>query len=316
MFHLAVMYGRFAMASALLDAGDDPRYPFVYDPGFKFTQSIKKRRKIIQTVDLIESIKLPGTADLLRKVRTATESLERLNRAKRTTARTSHTDQVSKWTSHLYQTIQKKRRGPLPLGFRKRARAMVEHLKTAFQKSYGYHLTSDINWRGQSNKAETVNQALAKHMSNHALRVPQLPRHFYWRRNNTSTLGHTNAPRILLRGVHGPIARILRKQGFFKDHGYIATTIDERIAERFRNKNGMLLIFPIRDLPKGTPWIWFTPKPTKQSNLTPSVIAESEVLLPPGTIRLLQKYGTYSWYASYEPDREARSLKGRKIIRS
>jgi len=310
LFHVAVMYGRFKMASTILDAGDDPRYPFVYDPGFRFTQSIKKRRKVVQTMDLIKSIEHPGKAGLLRKVQATVHHLETQERAKKRPSRRSQEDRLMAWTTHMYRDIQEKRRGTLPVGFRRRLEGMLQHLKSTFQSHHGYHLVNGIEWKDtkKKNEASIVNQALAKHMSNHALRVPQLPRHFYWQ--------HTEAPIMLMRGLHGPIARQIRTRGSFKDKGYVAMTTDSEVATQFQSNDGIVLIFLIQDLPKGTPWIWFTPKPAKQSNMVPSSVQESEVLLPPGTIRLLSRYRKGVWYASYEPDREARSVKGRKILQS
>lgn len=58
LLHVAIIYGRLYGAILLLHHGlEDPRFPFVYDPGFRMRQSIQERRVVVPTLDLIHQIK-------------------------------------------------------------------------------------------------------------------------------------------------------------------------------------------------------------------------------------------------------------------
>ena len=140
---------------------------------------------------------------------------------------------------------------------------------------------------------------------------------FITQSNNTMTAHHTNhaltrmmqsrtmlrAPETppgvdvhgggLYRGISGAAADTLKRTGVLVDPSYVATSLERSVSGNFAS-GGILLFFPFRNIPRGTPWIWFQNRPKsvgRKRHINRGTIAsysdESEVLLPPGTIRLV-----------------------------
>jgi hypothetical protein len=304
--HLAILYGEVDMAMEIAGLGIDPRYPFVYDTDPKSGKPIHMRRRVIPTMDLVHHLESAGAASKA-KIEALTETLTKMAAFHRRHDRTmgirspSHRERVSKWTTGKYRAIQDKRRG----GFREsRLKAWITRV---LKKPQFELLTENLNPRNMAT-SESVNNAVAQHMRDHALRAPQMPREMSWR--------HVTTPTVLYRGVHGPIAAELRKHGKYVDHGFVATSYRTEVASMFKKRRGIMLEFPIDSIPKGTPWIWFSPSAQPQSNTVMSWCDESEVLLPPGTYTLGPKIGKNVYRATYTPLPDARSLRGKKITRS
>lgn len=319
LLHLALMYGQFDMASTLVRGGVDPRYRFVYDPKPRMPgRTIETRRRIMTTRELFVYIVdrasktrgLPypkGSAyDQFLNEIVAMESV--LHRAEKSTMpRISHGERVKFWTTNLYKNIQTQRRGQIAK--QSLLTPLLQKIQFGSTNTYTPQtITNGLDPYTIPGKvtAQMVNQALAKHMKNHALRAPQLPRPYYWQ--------HVKRPVVLFRGVTGPIQKSLSKHGFYRDKGYVATSINKSVSNYFTRGSGMLLVIQIDSIPKGTPWIWFSPASTPQDNSSVSFSDESEVLLPPGTYRLVKKIKAKTFYATYEPDTSSTSGLGRRIF--
>lgn len=328
LLHIAILYGHIDMALQILEMGEDPKIPFVYVKTGRYTRrTVKERRTVVPTIDLAKELDnaAPGKAQLVRSILKKTKHIKK--------RRVKHVNRVSEWTSHVYRDIQNARRGPMPKPLLKR----MMNLKNMILKRGAYSMSISVTkdmWPNDSSQKlspKAVNQALAKHFKDHALRAPQMPRRYGWHRNNTVV----PVPRYLYRGIHSPMSETLQKKGVLKDKGYIATSTDKRVSSSFadhfdeesnnnnnnNNVDGIILIIPIESIPKGTPWVWFDyllddSSYHPQSNTIISMSDESEVLLPPGTIRLVEKTGKGTYLASYEPDWNATSLSGRRIIAS
>lgn len=309
LLHVAILYGHIDLALEILEMGEEPNVPFVYaKPGRK---KIKERRIAIPTIDLVRELNdaVPGKRQLITKI------AARLKDTRRKRSRVSHANRVTEWSSETYRQIQNARRGPLPKPLLKK----ISNLKDMLLRKGEYDITFLVNYsvlndRLKPPSAKTVNQALAKQFKDHALRAPKLPRMYGWK--------HVSPPKYLFRGMHPPLSTILYKKGVLKDNGYIATSTDEETARRFafgldgKVKDPIFIFFPIESIPPGTPWIWFDHDSEPQSNTSMSLAAEAEVLLPPGTIRLIAKAAGMkaTYLASYEPNKNATSLSGRRIM--
>ena len=73
------------------------------------------------------------------------------------------------------------------------------------------------------------------------------------------------------------------------DNGYMAFSHDPEVAKRFSGKRGIVVRLHVNDLPRGTPWVWYTKDQSLQSvrrrrglNSLGINTSEDEVLLPPG----------------------------------
>lgn len=160
--------------------------------------------------------------------------------------------------------------------------------------------------------ARQVNERIATYLQRRALRAPITPRDL-------------QVPRVLMRGIHGPLAAALKKQRFLVDDGYIAFTrfastasqfaLRDGIVSRFALRDGIVLILRVSDVPQGTPWLWFEGMKEnefgqfygqlyggredrstrrrrfgdRQSDTASSMIEEGEVLLPPGRLILAKR---------------------------
>ena len=187
--------------------------------------------------------------------------------------------------------------------------------------------------------ARQVNERIATYLQRRALRAPITPRDL-------------QVPRVLMRGIHGPLAAALKKQRFLVDDGYIAFTRFASIASRFALRDGIVLILRISDVPQGTPWLWFEEMKEnefgqfygqmnggrehrstrrrrfgdRQSDTASSMVEEGEVLLPPGRLILAKRVTgqqrtqlglrghRHVWEVQYIPDLQARSLGGHRIM--
>jgi hypothetical protein len=224
----------------------------------------------------------------------------------------SQSQGVIEWTSNPYRNVQNLRR----LG------------------NIGEDNFTGIPKFGRVRKAVQVNQRVATYMQRRALRAPIIPREL-----------QSDPPRVLMRGLHGPFADAIKKNGYFVDDGYVAFTRHVETATRFAHPSGIVLLLNLSDIPHGTPYIWFQSLNMKnltdifeseragrrktisvrQKNMQLSFMEEGEVLLPPGRLILWRKVparrrrslglkGFIVWEIQYIPNMSARSLKGQRIM--
>jgi hypothetical protein len=159
--------------------------------------------------------------------------------------------QLPNWTTDMYRTVQNiKRESPLnnvhPLG-------LLESKK--------------------------LSSVLEKYFAQYALRAPQMPPGQFV----------NGRQKYLYRGMHASsyfdLNRALR-DGQVVERGFIAVTRDKKIAEDFAKKGErgiMVRIDPFQDVPRGTPWLWFSAR-TRNSYVISTLPEEAEVLLPPGRL--------------------------------
>jgi hypothetical protein len=314
--HLALLYGQVDQAIKLVTLGIDPRYPFVYDPNPRSIKPIHQRRRVIPTLDFVhilsKSINSPKIHTLVREM----EAMQRWHiqhNAKMGARDPNHMNHVSGWTTHKYQIVQNKRRGSFETS---KLKAWISRM-LGKKHDYGL-LTTNLNPK-EKVTSNTINNAVSRHMRDHTLRVPNIPLNILKRRNKNKKNKNTkntpvDPPRYLFRGVHGPIAKALRRYGTYHDKGFVATSVRKDVADAFKSRSGLMMVFKIEDLAPGTPWIWFSPHASPQSQMVRSFCDEAEVLLPPGTYTLGQKAGKNVYWATYHPDRTSMSLKGKRIM--
>jgi hypothetical protein len=303
--HLALLYGNVDQAIKLVKLGIDPRYPFVYDPDPRSIKPIHQRRRVVPTMDLVHAlsqrIKTPAMTTLVHAIHEMQHWHSKHNAAVGV-LNTNHRNHVSGWTTHKYRLVQNKRRGTFE----------TSKLKAWISRMLGKHhdhsmITTNLDPKNRVT-SNSINTAVSKHMRDHTLRVPEMPL------NILSNSKKAEPPQYLYRGVHGPIAKALRRYGTYHDKGFVATSIRTGVAEGFKSTSGLMMVFKIDDLPIGTPWIWFSPRACPSSHMVLSYCDEAEVLLPPGTYTLGQKLSKNVYRATYHPDRAARSLKGKPIL--
>lgn len=308
--HLAILYRRPGMTKTLLDPafGQDPRLPFVYDGAPRsLTKTLKERRVVVPTLDLVDRAFSPAIARGLHPLIRSAATRSRREPGK-DASRRSHASRLRNWTGKTYRKVQERRRGAMPRPLGARVGKAVKTLFSGRPKYEAWNLTKGLDPATSSTRPESVNQALAKHMKNHALRAPAMPRAYSWQNG-------PRPPTTLFRGVHGPIARQLRAKGRYVDKGYVAVSTRETTAGHFRGRRGGLVLrFPVSSIPRGTPWIWFDPEAQKQSGASTSWMDEGEVLLPPGAYTLGRRIDRGVYEARYEPDRTATSLSGRRMF--
>jgi len=175
--------------------------------------------------------------------------------------------------------------------------------------------------QGLTSQDKRTNRYLAQVFRNTGTRAPVIPRLETTNTTLTATKTPTNRPTYLYRGVHGPQGKEYSLHKMFRDKGYIAFSTKKSVANRFTKANyGVLLRLRVDDVPHGTPWIWFRDPNTKVSrnkDTFPSTFPEAEVLLPPGTIRLLARAPSEPevWDVEYIPDKQATSLDRKPIYR-
>lgn len=191
----------------------------------------------------------------------------------------------------------------------KRKDHVTKWTSNVYQNIQNYRRASPTSKPEVHENTNRVNRYLAQVMRNTSIRAPTVPRGF-------ENVGY------LYRGVHGPIAKALRKSGEYKDKGYIAFSRSQNVANGFgSSKGGFTLRIPIHSIPRGTPWLWFK-RPvssTKNKNIHDSIINENEVLLPPGTLRIdngkIPRGKKTNIDISYTPNRNATSIKGTSLYR-
>ena len=312
--HLALLYGQIDNAIILVTLGLDPRYPFVYDPAPRSAKPIHQRRRVIPTLDLVHAlstrIKTPSINTLVHEMETMQQWHTKHN-AELRVRQTTHRNHVAGWTTHKYRLVQNKRRGSFETSALK---SWITRMLG--KKQYDGPITINLNPRNTVT-SNSINNAISKHMREHTLRVPNMPINIRRRSNTNNSNNSTKpieVPKYLFRGVHGPIAKALRRTGTYHDKGFVATSVRKNIAEGFKSTAGLMMVFKIDDLVPGTPWIWFSPHASPQSHMVPSYCDEAEVLLPPGAYTLGPKLGKNIYLAGYHPDRAARSLGGKPIL--
>ena len=131
------------------------------------------------------------------------------------------------------------------------------------------------------NTEATTRSHLLAYMSLFARRAPSKPRAL-------------SDIQLLWRGIHGVQAAAFLATGRTSDTGFVATSYNKRIAERFTgydDEGWALLCLPVKHVPRGTPWVWF-------DHDVQSTQKESEVLLPPGTLQSVSHEGDY-WMVKY-----------------
>ena len=224
------------------------------------------------------------------------------------------------WTQGMYYDVQSARRkGALPMQMKR---------SIATQK---------------------LNLAMAMHMKKFALRAPAMP-------PKVRDVETGSATPALYRGLllsPDQMAQLFSRDGL-REKGYMAFSRDKRVSLDFASSFGpleryggrppasVLLRLDASTVPAGTPWIWFAShaemhdatRPhggnTRQFDKTFTAgtdVArrEMEVLLPPGTLRMVShlprmkhqprptappeyKIATAEWQVRYEPDLRAASL--------
>jgi hypothetical protein len=304
--HAALIFRRPQMAKMLLLGGVDPRYPFAYVRSRGSRQPLVSRRGVVPTKDLAMELRgVPGvsnsTVDWFIKTIPVMEryhaSLKKAHAKKPGQRR-----RVSEWTTGKYRNVQNTRRGPVGRPSGRLARWLTA-LKKKQPSTYEY-ITKNLD---PTNKitSRSINDAVSSFMKHQSLRAPRMPREMYL--NSKTPVGkrqRVNTPTALFRGVHGPIATELKTRSTYRDHGFVATSTDPSVARGFGG-SGVVMIFPIETIPKGTPWIWFSSTACPQSNTVTSYCDEKEVLLPPGTYTLVAKMTPGVWEARYAPDMSA-----------
>jgi len=225
----------------------------------------------------------------------------------------SQADGVAMWTSKAYKGVQDMRRRGHP----------APTMNTGAGSS-GY--SADI--------ATKINARIATYMQRKALRAPSIPR------------GIDPAPTVLLRGLHGPLAKKIISQKYLVDDGYIAFTRNPFIAKRFAKSQwyrrfagtSVILVLVTSMVPAGTPWIWFQgdswelpPDSSKTkrryTGMDISEVEEGEVLMPPGRLVIvgrvtgkekksigLSNSPVPIYKVMYYPDASAKSLTGKRIM--
>lgn len=121
--------------------------------------------------------------------------------------------------------------------------------------------------------------------------------------------GNSNRPRYLYRGLSLGELGDVRTRGYVESDSYIATSTDESIANSFAENPSAIAQIDIRDIPEGTPWIWFGPGISGGD--------EREVLLPPGMLVLVKK-STYhgNMRMIYVPNvRAVTAIDSRRIVK-
>jgi len=180
-----------------------------------------------------------------------------------------------------------------------------------------YRNIQDARRKGSEATAYTkrVNRYLAQRFRDTTVRAPVIPREF----------SHT---KYIYRSVHGPLEESLRHTSHLRDNGYLAFSRNVGISTRF---GGLVLRLDVRTVPAGVPWIWFTTTAGRRQSSVRSQIEEEEVLLPPGTIKIIGKGSAFAKIPNkegkirptrlivhditYEPTLDAKSLSGHPIHR-
>jgi len=134
-----------------------------------------------------------------------------------------------------------------------------------------------------------VDWAMAAYMRDFSLRVPMMP----IKARNPLNQTYQSAPRYLYRGVNWsiPLGKSLA------DASYTSWSTNPQTGARFGlgrslmgHKSTRVYRIDISTIPRGTPWIWFSGNGAHLKNgwnISSHADTESEVVLPPGTLTLV-----------------------------
>lgn len=143
--------------------------------------------------------------------------------------------------------------------------------------------------RGERDNAPLASQFRAD-FANHARIAPDRPR-------------EARQLTFLYRGICGPRQQAsLDSCGHLESAGFLATSTSRSVAQNFANDRfrtsleaggGFVARIPIDSIPDGTPWLWYD---WDVQTMTPIA---SEVLLPPGRLRLVDPASLTFAYVAY-----------------
>lgn len=164
---------------------------------------------------------------------------------------------------------------------------------------------------GAKRHAAMVGYALARYMRNFAPRAPN------FRVNPNNNYKKPRELRYLYRGIAANSALLAKLQRGMYDPGFLAFSTNRDRANdaagaygtRMKDRSNMKYVtlrISIKDIPKGTPWIWFRSGPYADFYRHVHITSEDleEVLLPPGTLKITARIGDpqHDDYAvSYRP---------------
>lgn len=200
------------------------------------------------------------------------------------------------------------------------------HIKKWTEPGF-YRRIQDARRKGEeaNDVQKRINRYIAQRFRDTTVRAPLVPREF-------------EDTEYLYRSVHGPLKETLLRYNQLKDDGYIAFSRNLEISQRFGTA---ILRLHVRDVPRGTPWIWFDQNfsTRRRQNRLESDADEQEVLLPPGTIKIQRfvktEYPPFAWQnvilfdhddydeepeykmydVTYEPSWNAKSVSGHPVHR-
>lgn len=148
-------------------------------------------------------------------------------------------------------------------------------------------------WKDHANMRE-LNAGLRMYLDKVALRAPAMPPKV----KNFET--GSKFP-TLYRGIALSNPNLIVGKKEWRDAGYLAfsrdkaTALDYALYNAANDPKSVLVLFRmnVRDVPPGTPWIWFRGVAESQSTLRKEfvnthLISNNEVLLPPGVLRIKQ----------------------------
>lgn len=145
--------------------------------------------------------------------------------------------------------------------------------------------------------ARQINAGIARYMNSLSLKSPAMPPKI----RNMAT--GSEIP-TLYRGISMSVAgyRAMARRRHLDDAGYLSFTRSEEYARVIgaRMNLGVLVVFRlnVRSVPRGVPWVWFAGDHETGGSDTPRLYHksfdagnnpfENEVLLPPGTLRVIK----------------------------
>lgn len=190
---------------------------------------------------------------------------------------------------------------------------MLQNKKRAgmnIKDPYGY-------WKDHANMRK-FNAGLRMYLNKVALRAPAMPKGV---RNFETGSRFPN----LYRGVAVPDPRQIVGAKEWRDLGFMAfsrnqgTSMLYAIYNAAQDPNSVIVLFRmnVRDVPPGTPWIWFKGQPETQRWRTASFVhtdktGNNEVMLPPGVLRIKKLEDTgRTWIHTRQPDQPF----GKTIVR-
>lgn len=156
------------------------------------------------------------------------------------------------------------------------------------------------------------NAQLGEYMRTKALRAPATPP------------GMGTLPKYVYRGMHGLQAKTLLQQKYIDLKSYVAVSRSYKVAYKFsfpidkKSEHNVLVHIKLSTIPEGTPWVWYFGKQSSVRNdrYNEGLLAEEEIVLPPGRITLRKKRNGHlnEYIAEYTPDASATSIFSKKRI--